>query len=45
LFLMNLFSTPVDVEARCRPVWSAGELRTGLRKVRAMSVECVELGG
>lgn len=45
LFVMNLFSAPVDVDVRCQPAWSAGELRTGLRKVRAMSVECVELGG
>jgi hypothetical protein len=45
LFVMNLFSTPMDVEVRCRPAWSAGEVQTGLRKVGAMSVECVELGG
>jgi ribosomal protein L31 len=45
LFLMNLFSTPVEVDVRCHPAWIAGEVQAGLRKVGAMSVECVELGG
>ena len=41
LFLMNLLSAPQDVEVRFKPSWSSRWLKTGRRRLPAMTVAAV----
>lgn len=43
LFLMNLFSAPMEASVHCRPSWSDSMIATGRHKLPAMTVKRVEL--
>jgi beta-galactosidase len=44
LFLLNLFTAPMEATVRCRPAWAGEMLHTGHHIVGPMSVERVEIG-
>ncbi len=45
LFILNLLSSSMEAEVRCRPAWSTGMIDTGRHALPPMTVKTVELGG
>ncbi len=44
LFLMNLFSAPMEAEVHCQPSWSKSRIDLGVQRLAGMTVKEIELG-
>lgn len=45
LFLMNLYTSPMETTVRCHPAWSGGDMDLGLHKIEPMTVQIIRLQG